>query len=53
MYEEEYLLDAAVYAISAFLGFRYSECFLQGKYTHRKKGMNVLLLRMFFLILSH
>lgn len=39
MYEEEYLLDAAVYAISAFLGFRYSECFLQGKYTNRKKGM--------------
>ena len=39
MYEEEYILDAVVYAIHAFLGFRYSEFFLQRKHTNRKKSM--------------
>lgn len=39
MYEEEYILDAIVYIVSAFLGFRYSEVCLQRKHSNRKKGM--------------
>ncbi len=39
MYEEEYLLNAIVYILIGWLGFKYSEIFLRRKYDNRARAL--------------